>query len=494
MPLNSRKDKVTPALMVQGTGSNVGKSLLAAAFCRIFTDDGINTAPFKAQNMSLNSFVTANNEEVSRSIALQAKACRKDVHVNMNPVLLKPNSDTSSQCILLGRPYNEWSSKDFLRSKEKFWQTIKNSYNKISSENNLIILEGAGSPGEINLKKNDMVNMKMAKHARAKVLLAGDIDKGGVFASFIGHIHVMEKWERNLIAGFLINKFRGDASLLTSAIKKTKAYTSVPTLGIVPYINNLNLPEEDGMSVYQKKSSRKNKIHIAVISYPYMSNFTDFDAFYIEPDVEVFFTRKPNDLMKADVIVLPGSKNLRADVKWLFQHNLAEIILQLANQKKEVVGICGGLQILGETIFDPGKVESLQEHTKALGLMNIKTEFKTDKILKRTTTIHKESSFEVTGYEIHHGISKAENVSSLFKQNSSLGYKNNEKNIWGTYLHGIFDSDLFRHWWLNKKRKEKGFALSLKINKYDIEPEINKLAEVVRENVNMKEIYAILNI
>lgn len=474
-------------LMILGTGSSVGKSVLVAAFSRILTNEGLDVAPFKAQNMSLNSYVTLNGEEISRSIALQAKACKKDVDVLMNPILLKPTSQIGSQLILMGKPQGFLGSKDFTLDRTKLWQNVEEAFHELSNKHDVIVIEGAGSPCEVNLKPYDIVNLRVAKLARAASLLVSNIDRGGSFASLIGHMQTMTIEERNLIEGFVLNKFRGDSSLLKDAIDITRDYTGKDVLGIIPYVEGLNLPEEDAF-FYEKKNSSNANIKIGVLAYPSISNFTDFDCFYAEEDVQLGFIRETHDLTQYDAIILPGSKNVVSDLYWLRQNEFEALLNDCRNQEVEIIGICGGMQMLGNNIVDTDHVESANSNAVGLGFLDISTTMEHRKTLSRVETRHLKSEQKLTGYEIHHGVSKVNNAKPMF-ENDSLGYEHVSLPIWGTYIHGAFDSDHFRLWFLNQIRIRKNIAVQTEVTKYEIESSIDRLADVVAENLEKDKIY-----
>jgi L-threonine-O-3-phosphate decarboxylase len=327
LPQRSSKRR-RPAIMFQGTTSNAGKSVLAAALCRILLQDAYRVAPFKAQNMSLNSFVTGDGGEMGRAQVVQAEACRLDPDVRMNPVLLKPTGDTGAQVILLGKPVGNMDVEQYIRYKPEAFQAAREAYDSLAREFDVMVLEGAGSPAEVNLKHHDIVNMAMARHAGSPVLLVGDIDRGGVFASFVGTMEVLAEWERALVAGFVINRFRGEKSLLREAIDYTQRHTGIPTLGVVPYLRDLGLPEEDSVTFKSQPrdgiQATGERVEIALIDLPHISNFTDFDALRIEPDVHLRIVRQTQDLQKPDAVILPGSKNVIGDLDYLQQNGLAQ--------------------------------------------------------------------------------------------------------------------------------------------------------------------------
>lgn len=489
--------KKAKSIMIQGTASNVGKSVLVAGLCRIFKQDGFSVAPFKAQNMALNSFVTFEGLEMGRAQVTQAQACKILPDVRMNPVLLKPNSDTGSQIIVNGKASGNLEAKDYYERKNILRPMVKEAYDSLAEEYDIIVMEGAGSCAEINLRENDIVNMNAAIMAEASVLIAGDIDRGGVFAHFVGTHELMLEEEKKLIKGFLINKFRGDASLLDPAVDFVKNKTGVPTLGIIPWLRDINIPDED--SVEFKKSVGKGSydsekaINIALIDLPHISNFTDFDAFDIEEDVNLAVIDNPENLEEFDWIIIPGSKNTIGDMKYLEATGLAEKIKSLSD-KKIITGICGGYQILGKTIEDQESVEANIKCINGLDLLNHKTVFEPKKYLSQTEGKTSDGKFTITGYEIHHGKTfSGDKIIFVDNKEEVLGTENNSGNIWGTYLHGIFDNDEYRNFILNKMRREKGVK-EKPVVKFNLDQEFDKLADVMRASMNIDEIYKIMGI
>lgn len=492
----------TPAIMFQGTGSNAGKSILTAALCRILKQDGYDVAPFKAQNMSLNSFVTRDGGEMGRAQVLQAQACRLDPDVRMNPVLLKPNSETGSQVILCGKAIGTTHFKDYAEQRAEIFKTVRRCYDELSAEHQIMVLEGAGSPAEVNLKANDIVNMNMARYAHAPVLLVGDIDRGGVFASFVGTMEVLSEAERAMVAGFVINRFRGDASLLGDALEYTRFHTNKPVLGTVPYLHNLGLPEEDSVSFKQGLLAAGAKdtqlLDIAVLDLPHISNFTDLDPLGLEPDVGLRIVRSVAELGQPDALILPGSKNTLADLAWLQQTGLAAAILELAQAgQAEIIGICGGFQLLGGRISDPHAIESGAGQQQGLGLLAINTVMAEEKTTLQTRCRHLPSGCMLSGYEIHHGITTAEGIEPLItgQDGRLLGAGSANGLIWGSYLHGLFDADPFRRWWLDRLRQRKGWQVDGLIRScYDLEPALDRLADCVRNSLDMREMYRLLRL
>jgi cobyric acid synthase CobQ/L-threonine-O-3-phosphate decarboxylase len=496
----SKAARKTSAIMFQGTCSNAGKSILTAAFCRIMLQDGFRVAPFKAQNMSLNSFVTRDGGEMGRAQVTQAQACRLDPDVRMNPILLKPNTDTGSQVIVNGKPAGNMNVSEYIRYKPEAFEFVKEAYNSLASEYDAIVIEGAGSPAEVNLKRHDIVNMNMAMHAEAPVLLVGDIDRGGVFASFVGTFEILAEWERTLTAGFIVNKFRGDESLLDDAYTFMLRRTGIPVLGTLPYIADLGLPEEDSVGFkrgdFDRSQSENGQIEIALIDLPHISNFTDFDALRMEPDVHLKTVRSINDLNTPDAVILPGSKNVIGDMKYIEKSGLGRRILELADNGTEIVGICAGFQIMGREISDPFRIESSNGDTvNGLGLLPVKNVIEKNKILKRLIAKHIPSGLPVRGYEIHHGVMSASNQETAVAGEDGAVIGVSSGNAWGTYLHGIFDTDVFRRWFINRLREKRGLSpLDKTCIVYDLEPALNRLSDITREHLNVDQIYHIMGI
>uniref|UniRef100_UPI003AA87A07 cobyric acid synthase n=1 Tax=Candidatus Electronema sp. TJ TaxID=3401573 RepID=UPI003AA87A07 len=489
----------TPALMLLGTGSDVGKSVIAAGLCRMLLQDGLRVAPFKAQNMSLNSCVTKDGGEIGRAQAVQAQACRLDPDVRMNPILLKPNSELGSQVIVLGKPVGNMRVAEYVRYKEEAWRTVCAAYDNLAAKHDCMILEGAGSPGEVNLKAHDIVNMRMAQHAQAPALLIGDIDRGGVYASFVGHVEVMVPWERRLLAGFIVNRFRGDASLLSDAHRFLERRTGRPVFGVVPWLPELGLPQEDSVGfkagVCDRPQPAGPHIEIALIDLPHISNFTDLEPLLAEPDVWLRTVRKAEDLGQPDCVILPGSKNVPADLAWLKAGGLDEAVRGLAEAGAEIIGICGGFQMLGHSVSDPHGLEgSPGSLSGGLGLLDLSTELAEEKTLSRRRGIHLPSGQLVRGYEIHHGLSQTAAAALLsFESGDICGCADRSGRIWGSYLHGIFDADIFRRWLINRLRLRKGLAaLDGAGTRYDIEPALDRLADALRQHLDIDRLHRLL--
>ena len=500
-----KRTRRTPALMLQGTSSNAGKSVLAAAFCRIFLQDGYDVAPFKAQNMSLNSFVTDQGGEMGRAQVTQAMACRMKPDVRMNPVLLKPGSDVGSQVIVMGRPVGNMSVGEYVRYKPRAWEAVKTAYDSLANEHDIMVLEGAGSPAEVNLKHHDIVNMAMAKYADARVLLAGDIDRGGVFASMVGTMNLLTPSERARVEGFLINRFRGDPSLLDPAFGQMFEHTGKPVMGTIPYIHSLGLPEEDSVSFKDgfrpdgDKLPEDQCVDVVVIDLPRISNFNDIDPLFAEPDVRVRVVDNARDIGKPDAVIIPGSKSTVPDMRALRGSGMAAVIRELSNggHKTRVVGICGGFQMLGELVDDPYGLESESARVEGFGLLPVQTTLAPEKTLTRTWGVHAKSGHRVNGYEIHHGQTKplSDKLRVALRDNEGqpLGFTRADGRVWGTYLHGLFDADEFRRWFIDQLRMDKGLPPLEHVQvRFDLEDALDHLAGVVREAVCMEKVYRAL--
>jgi len=403
--MNNNKPQSTPAIMFQGTCSGAGKSLLAAALCRILYRDGVRVAPFKAQNMALNSFVTADGCEMGRSQVTQAAACGLAPDVRMNPLLLKPMGREGCQVVLEGKAIGRWTGDAQHGERARLEEAINRSYASLADEFDAIVIEGAGSPAEVNLKDRDLVNMAMARKAQAPVLLVGDIDRGGVFAALVGTMELLDDWEKQLVAGFIINRLHGDPGGLTPAIDILESRCDRPVFGVVPYIPDLQLPEEDsvtfGTGRYDRRAEREDAVDVVVIALPHISNFTDLDPLLVEPDVGMRSVAHVRELGEPDAIILPGSKNTTADLRMLVDSGLARAINDRAAAGCVVVGVCAGMQMLGSCVSDETNVEG--GSACGLGLIPIQTVMCPEKQLRQTEAVHTPSGLAVSGYEIHHG-------------------------------------------------------------------------------------------
>ena len=491
-------------IMIQGTASNVGKSVLTAGFCRIFSDMGYKTAPFKAQNMALNSYITDDGKEIGRSTAFQAKAARTKAKVEMNPILLKPSSDLTSQIILMGKPLKNVSAKDYWGTyKKKMFPYIQDALRKLSKEYEILVIEGAGSPAEINLKENDIVNMAVAKELKAPVLLTGDIDRGGVIASLYGTIELLEDEERALVKGFLINKFRGDKTLFEPAIKFLKEKTNIDTLGVIPFLQNLIVEEEDTLRFSNRNGEKENAlVKINILALPHISNFTDFDIFYTIPDISVKRVYRTDDLEdNCDIIIIPGTKSTLSDLNYLKKTGIFAKVKELNQKGTFVIGICGGYQMMGKSIFDPLGLEGDIKKAEGFSFINMHTEIKPEKLTRQVKATPYLNFYKdkVEGYEIHMGASKREDGNFAFKiENSATddGIFSLEKNIFGTYIHGIFDNHNFTKAFLNTILENKKKHLISKVINYNalLENEIDRIAKNIKKNIDINMLKKIIGI
>ncbi len=495
-------------IMVQGTMSNAGKSLLAAGLCRIFKQDGYRVAPFKSQNMALNSYITSNGLEMGRAQVMQAEAAGIEPDVAMNPILLKPTNDTGSQVIVNGEVIGTMSAVAYYKHKKEFVPDIMSAFNKLDAEYDIIVLEGAGSPAEINLKADDIVNMGMAKMAHAPVLLVGDIDRGGVFAQLIGTMMLLEDDEKDYVKGLVINKFRGDKSILEPGLRMLEDKAHVPVAGVVPYVR-LDIDDEDSLTERFKKKGTVGAVDIAVIRTPRISNFTDFNALECIEGVSVRYVDRVSDIGNPDIIMLPGTKNTIGDLLWLRENGLEARIKQHAAAGKIVFGICGGYQMLGEKIVDPNGVEHKGE-VAGIGLLPVSTIFEEEKTRTRVSGVFKnvtgilsclnDTQFE--GYEIHMGNSELQGSVLPMNEltvNEDSSRKNDGAcagNVYGTYVHGIFDSENVASAMISAVMESKGLdstnVKSFNMKEYK-EHQYDLLADAVRENLDMKMVYKILD-
>ena len=505
--------KIAKKVMFQGTSSHVGKSILTTAFCRILTQDGYNTAPFKAQNMALNSYVTRSGGEMGRSTVAQAEAAGVEPIVQMNPVLLKPTGNSCSQVILLGKSVGNYSASDYQNKySQQAWDSVKKSLDYMETHYDILVIEGAGSPAEVNLKKNDIVNMRIAKECQSPVFLIADIDRGGALASIVGTLELLDEEERKLVKGLVINKFRGDITLLEPALTFLEERTGIPVLGVIPYLDQLGIDDEDSVSLQDMpKDSVMRDIHIAVIQTPKISNFTDFDAFTHEPDVNVRFVQQGDLIGNPDVIILPGSKNTTEDLLYLKHHGYADEIKELADRGTPVIGICGGYQMLGEKVCDPLHVESDKDEVTGLGLLPYITTMQGEKNTYQVEFNCKNLPFldmnfsaeNLKGYEIHMGetvlTGTAQSLFNIVRRSNAPvdlqdGFINDKHHVFGTYCHGVFDNDHLRRAVINALRKRKGLLpldVKFKYREYK-EAEFDRLAAIVRKHFDMKKFYEIL--
>ena len=496
------------AIMVQGTMSNAGKSLLAAGLCRIFKQDGYRVAPFKSQNMALNSFITDEGLEMGRAQVMQAEAAGIRPSVLMNPILLKPTNDVGSQVIVNGEVLGTMSARDYFKYKKKLVPDVMKAFHALADQYDIIVIEGAGSPAEINLKTEDIVNMGMAKLAKAPVLLVGDIDRGGVFAQLYGTVELLEPDERAMIKGLIINKFRGDKTILDSGVEMLEEKCGIPVVGVAPYLD-IQVEDEDSLTERFDRNQEVGVIDIAVIRVPRISNFTDFNPFESIPGVSLRYVKHPSDLKHPDIIMLPGTKNTMEDLQWMRESGMEALILKAAAKGTLIFGICGGYQMLGETLSDPHGVES-GGTMRGMGLLPMDTIFAekktrtqvTGKFLPQDGDFAPLKGVEFTGYEIHMGESCRRNGghASTHTRDGVTGQEKTEgtffENVCGTYVHGIFDKEESALALIRAAGEKKGVDVSqmegvdfaaFKETQYDI------LAAELRKHLDMKRIYEILD-
>ncbi|VBB06831.1 cobyric acid synthase cobq [Lucifera butyrica] len=500
------------AIMLQGTSSHVGKSIVTTALCRIFFQDGYGVVPFKAQNMALNSYVTKTGGEMGRAQVAQAEAAGLAPSVEMNPVLLKPTGNSCSQVIVMGRPVGTMSAQEYHNGYSmRALTTIKECLHNLQQRYDVIVVEGAGSPAEVNLKANDIVNMRVAKMVPAPVLLVADIDRGGALASVVGTLELLDPDERELVKGIVINKFRGDIKLLEPALQFLEQKTGKPVVGVIPYMERMGIDDEDSVSLDDKQDSGSREIEIAVMRLPKISNFTDFDALAAEEDVTVRYVRQGEMIGQPDLIILPGSKNTIEDLLYLQQHGYDKAIAGLAKTGTPVVGICGGYQMLGREIQDPEHTESDRDRIEGIGLLDTITIFAAEKITHQVTANVTNQGFlglnynekGLTGYEIHMGrtqfltpVQPAFEITGRSGQPAASpdGVVRKDGLVMGTYIHGIFDNNRYRRAVIDALRVRKGLNPLTVFRDVQAEKEesYNQLANIVRKSLNMDLIYQIL--
>lgn len=468
-------------LMFVGTGSDVGKSVIAAGFCRIFLQDGYHPAPFKAQNMSLNSYATPDGLEVGRAQAVQAEAAGIPCHTDMNPILLKPQSDHTSQVVLNGKPVGNQSAGSYFRQegREELRREVHAAFDRLAAKYSPIVMEGAGSVSEINLRKIDLVNMPMAMYAKADVILVADIDRGGVFASVYGSIMLMTEEERQHVKGIIINKFRGDIELFKEGVKIIEGLCHVPVLGVVPYFTDIHIEEEDSVALSQrtKVKGQRTKVNIAVVLLRHMSNFTDFNVLEQDERVHLYYTNNPADIEEADIIILPGSKSTIDDLYHLRRNGMAEAIVKARRRGITVLGICGGYQMMGQSVEDPDGLEGDITNMPGLGLLPIHTTITKEKTTRQVT--FEFNGQKCQGYEIHQGVSDTDEAILM------------ADHCIGTYIHGILDNAPFVDYLLrpyaDKVNTEESFDYqAFKEQQYD------RLADYLRRYVDIPAVYRIL--
>lgn len=504
------------ALMILGTASHVGKSIITAGLGRLFADDGYRVAPFKSQNMSLNSAATPDGGEIGRAQSLQAEACRIVPSVDMNPVLLKPATDIGAQVILLGKIWGQVSALDYhTRRVEQLFPEVLDAYRRLAANYDFMLLEGAGSPAEINLREHDIANMRMAHAADAACLLVGDIDRGGVFASLLGTLELLTPEDRARIRGFVINKFRGDESLLRPGVAMIEKRVGLPCVGVVPFLRDLGLDEEDGIALEERPSAARRwknpesgttrALRIGVIALPHMANFTDFDALALEPSISLAFLERPEEMAAADLVILPGTKQTLDDLFWLEQRGFARELQRLAATGVPIIGICGGFQMFGLSIEDPQGVENGGEPCRrmALGLLPVRTVLRAEKTVRRLRGSLRGNCFvrdgsspaSFHGYEIHVGETFYEPGARALAdiqrhgtlESAADGAVNESGRVFGTYVHGFFDDDDFRHGFIRAARAAVDLAPTGKFARVGAEREarIDRLANHLRQSLDM---------
>jgi len=483
--------------MIQGTASGVGKSTLVAALCRIFRQDGLRVAPFKAQNMANNAHVCRDGGEIGRSTAVQARACGLEPTVDMNPVLLKPSTDIAAQVIVRGRPVKSMTAAEYQEFKPTLRSMIRDCLSRLQRDHDVVVIEGAGSPAEVNLRESDIVNMRTAEIADAPVLLVGDIDVGGVFAQLVGTMRLLLEPERARVAGLIINKFRGDLEILRPGLGFLEKETGKPVLGVVPWFRGIRIPEEDAVPTAKIGGpAASDRIRIDVVLHPRMSNFTDFDALEAEPDVSLRYLERPDDRVP-DALILPGTKSTIADLRRLKESGFAAHVERCREKGAAIVGICGGFQMLGQLIRDPGRVESESAAEPGLGLLPSVTRFAEDKITAQVSGVHLSSGTEVSGYEIHMGRAEGPAAAPFLRITRRGGEPVSEFDgaetgrVWGTYLHGVFDNASFRRHFIDGLRAARGWPALRTETPVDDDAELDKLAAHVRAHLDLERIHGI---
>ena len=508
------------AIMVQGTGSDVGKSILVCALCRILRQEGLKVAPFKSQNMSNNSYVTADGREMGRAQVAQAEAAGILPIAEMNPILLKPSGNNGSQIITMGKPLRHMTANEYYKNKDSMLEIAKEAYASLNDEYDVIVIEGAGSPAEINIKDDDIVNMKIAEIADAPVILVTDIERGGSFAWIVGTLELLNSDERDRVMGVIINKFRGDMGILESGLQMLEERINKPVLGVLPYFTNIDVDDEDSVSLDRKNKKQEARgkkqedlIDVVIIRLPRISNFTDFDILIKEKSLNVRFVEDARSIGNPDLIILPGTKNTIGDLESIKENGIADAVIKVAKNGTMVIGICGGYQMLGSVIRDPENAESKTLETDGLGLIDVRTLFRLQKsthqvkatLHDRGTNIFKglNTDNKITGYEIHMGKTELLNGTAPFLKilersdkevSMDDGAVSSDGNVIGSYLHGIFDNDEFRLELINRLRESKGLVpmLTEELNTVDKEAEYDKLADWFREHIDMDLVFEMI--
>lgn len=500
----SNGSKQAAVIMVQGTASSAGKSFLVSGLCRVLVQEGYRVAPFKSQNMSNNAFVTIEGHEIGRAQAVQAQAAKVLPHVDMNPVLLKPEANHRSQVIVMGKPYATLDAASYQQAKLRVWDDVTAALARLRDAYDVIVIEGAGSPAEINLKARDISNMRVALHANAPVLLAGDIDRGGVFAHLYGTYHLLEPAEQALVKGFIINKLRGDASLLEPGLTDIEKLTTVPVLGVVSWIIDPQLPEEDSVAL-DRRDDRDNSlfvgVDVAIVRFPRIANFDDFDALEAEPDVRVRYVTDPRRLGEPDLIILPGTKATRDDLAWMRATGLDAALAAARESGARVIGVCGGYQVLGDRIDDPNGFEGEPGSAPGLGWLPLQTRFGEGKVTRQSAMtvtsgagiLAVVSGVRMEGYEIHAGDTQvAEHaVAARMDDGSAIGAISADGAVFGCYLHGLFAADAFRQGILRQiaSERSKRYAPGVQLG---ADAAFDRLADVLRSSLNLPAILGLV--
>lgn len=491
---------VARVLMVQGTTSSAGKSVLVAGIARVFARRGYDVAPFKSQNMALNSAVTPEGAEIGRAQAFQARAAGIEPHADMNPVLLKPCSPTGSQVVVLGKPVGVMQVREYHEYQTRVWPVVTEALARLRSVNDLVVIEGAGSPAEVNIRHRDIANMAVALEAEAPVLIVADIDRGGVFASLVGTMELLSPDERALVAGFIINRFRGDESLLESGITMLQERYTVPVLGVLPYLTEWRGDEEDSLGLETIIEKPGAPVTVAVVRLPYVSNYTDVAGLAAEGDVSVRWARTPADLSGADAIVIPGSKSTMSDLAWLRATGLAEAISSASHDGVRVVGVCGGYQMLGRRIADPLGVEGdAGSAVDGLGLLDVTTTFEAEKRTVRVSGVLTGAALAVSGtavsgYEIHMGrteLGPGARPFAIVGSSIADGAVAADLPVFGTYLHGFLDDPFLRRCWVDRLRAAKGMPPGVQVAEED---PIDRLADMLEARLDMDALGAMVGL
>jgi adenosylcobyric acid synthase len=505
--------KRAKTVMVQGTASSVGKSLIGAALCRILRDEGFSVAPFKSQNMALNSYVTADGREIGRAQAVQAEAAGIEPIVEMNPILLKPEPEMRSQVVVLGKPVGSMHWSEYCAMMPSLKETIRDCIETLRARYDVVVIEGAGSPAEINLRRSDIVNMHIASVADAPVILVGDIDKGGVFAQLVGTMELLEADDRARVKAFLINKFRGDVALLHGGVEFLEQRCGIPVLGVVPWIHRLRIADEDSVALQEKapRPQSSGSLYLAVVKLPFISNYDDFLALEHEPGVDLRYIDRASDLEDSDLVIIPGTKSTMSDLAWMRREGFVDGIERHAGRGGLVLGICGGCQMLGEAIEDPYGIESHEPYARGLGLLPLRTRFKRTKSTARVIARpnpgwfgSKENAPDVNGYEIHMGsVTPTDSDAPAFTVTSrngeyaryADGAVSSSGNVFGTMLHGIFESTSIRTAMLGELRRRRGLpALGDAGAVASRDAEYDRLASTVRSSIDMDALRRIIGI